>query len=279
MNNTRYSLLRKVFAEIPAGALVDSAWFARHNISNQSVYGYVQSGILAPLGRGIFRLIPNDYDPEEKIDWEVILASMDRVMNKKFHVGGLSAITLKGRHHFGTFGDPLIYVYGKKLPKWMTKLNTNGNFKFRTNYLFKSTSLGIEKYKSYELTLGPEVTYPVSTMERAILEMIDTITNYGVFEHVDLLFDGLYDADPDLLNSLLKDCRKFKVRRLFLIFAERHNHSWMSSIDKQNIELGTHSRQLIKDGKFHPEYKITVPEEYLVPEGEVSWLGMNVPHP
>ena len=273
MSNSRYSLLRKVFTQLPVGALVDSAWFQRNNISNQSVYGYVRKGLLVRLSRGVFLLSGTEYDPKEKLDWEVILASLARVMEVKFHVGGLTAIELLGRQHFGTFGPMRrVEIYGENLPKWLAKVNANGKFISSSNNLFKTASLGIQQYQGHDLAIGDEVSYPISGLERSILEMVDSIRGEASFEHVDLLFQSMYDANPELLIKLLKDCRKIKVRRLFLLLAERHNHSWMSSIDKSMFELGTHSRQFIKHGRYHSEYKITVPEYVLPREDEICYF-------
>ena len=258
---------------MPAGALVDSAWFERHNISNQSVYGYVNKGLLVRLSRGVFLLKGNKYDSEERLDWEVVLASLNRVMNVQFHVGGVSSIQLFGKHHFGVFSSiPDINVYGQNLPGWLKNLDANGKFRFVTNNLFRTANLGIEHFKQRRISFGYEVTYPVSGFERAILEMIDSIKNESSFEHVDLVFESLFDLDPELLTQLLLDCRKFKVRRLFLVFAERHQHEWLKEIDKSKIELGTHSRQFIRDGRYHPEYKITVPRYILPREDEICTL-------
>ena len=273
MSNPRYSLLKKVFSELPAGALVDTAWLKRHNISNQSVYGYVRKGLLVRLSRGVFLLSGSDYDPKEPIDWEVILASLARVMDVKFHVGGLTAIELLGKQHFGTFDSMRrVQVYGKNLPRWLTKVNANGKFRYCSNYLFRTACLGIEQYQGHHLTFGTEVSYPMSGLERSIFEMIDSIRDEASFEHVDLLFQSMYDANPELLIELLNDCRKIKVRRLFLLLAERHNHSWMNLIDKRKFDLGTHSRQFIKHGRYHPEFKITVPDFILPRDDEICYF-------
>jgi len=50
------------------------------------------------------------------------------------------------------------------------------------------------------------------------------------------------------------------VKRLFLWFAERHNHAWLQKLDRSGIDLGKGKRMLVRGGKLDTKYNITVPE-------------------
>ena len=68
---------------------------------------------------------------------------------------------------------------------------------------------------------------------------------------------------PRLSRSIqrLTDYRSIKVKRLFLWFAERHNHAWLHKLDRSDIDLGKGKRMLVRGGKLDTKYNITVPEK------------------
>ena len=48
------------------------------------------------------------------------------------------------------------------------------------------------------------------------------------------------------------------MKRLFLWFAERHNHAWLKQIRREEIDLGPGKRMLERDGKLDPKFNITL---------------------
>ena len=73
--------------------------------------------------------------------------------------------------------------------------------------------------------------------------------------------EGLSNLSPHRLQKLLANCRSVKVKRLFLFFADRHQHAWVKHIKKEDIDLGIGKRMLVKGGKLNSTYQITVPED------------------
>jgi hypothetical protein len=73
-----------------------------------------------------------------------------------------------------------------------------------------------------------------------------------------MLTEGLRNLSPRRLHKLLVDCRSVKVKRLFLWFAEKHDHAWLKQLDR--IDLGDGKRMLVRGGKLDPKFNITVPE-------------------
>ena len=65
------------------------------------------------------------------------------------------------------------------------------------------------------------------------------------------------------LAALLRSCRKIKVKRLFFVFADRHDHPWRKRLDPAEFNLGRGDRALVKGGRIHPRYRIVVPEEFV----------------
>ena len=80
------------------------------------------------------------------------------------------------------------------------------------------------------------------------------------FHQADVLMEGLRSLSPRRLHTLLVACRNVKVKRLFLWFAERHNHAWVKALDRRDIHLGHGKRMLVRGGKLDARFNITVPE-------------------
>jgi hypothetical protein len=149
--------------------------------------------------------------------------------------------------------------------------------RLKTAFVFhNSTALFVEKSTSEPLSTSERddaalgfVRHPrdrrdwplvMSSPERAILEVLDEVPQKETFHQADVLIDGLRNLSPRRLRSLLVRCRSIKVKRLFLWFAERHEHVWLKSLSREGIDLGRGKRMLVRGGKLDPKFNITVPE-------------------
>lgn len=77
----------------------------------------------------------------------------------------------------------------------------------------------------------------MSSPERAILEAIDELPDHESFHNLDMVFESLTTLRPKMLSALLYSCRKIKVRRLFFVFADRHDHPWRKRLDPEKFDL------------------------------------------
>jgi hypothetical protein len=201
-------------------------------------------------------------------------------MNHRVHVGGMSALQLAGVTHYLSFGgNARLYLYGE-VPSWFERLSLNIRPCLRPTNLFTDLDLGIDNSDfslasgdGQSLSLSPW-TWPMrmSSPERAIMEMIDELPKEESFHDVDTLFQSLSNLRPRKLSELLQDCRSVKVKRLFLVFAERHGHAWRKHLDLANVDLGSGDRSIVKGGRLHPIYRVTVPPEF-VPGRKEEELG------
>jgi hypothetical protein len=71
---------------------------------------------------------------------------------------------------------------------------------------------------------------------------------------------GLRTLSPDRLKQLLLKCRSIKVKRLFFALAEHNNPPWLKHLDAGEFDLGRGNRVIVRGGKLHPKYRITLPE-------------------
>ena len=112
----------------------------------------------------------------------------------------------------------------------------------------------------------------MSSPERAVLEALDELRDEVDFESLDKVFEGLTSLRPKQLSALLKACRSVKVKRLFFVFADRHQHAWQKYVDMKEIDLGSGPRALVEGGKYHSKYQIYVPKHFVVRD-EAKTLG------
>jgi hypothetical protein len=270
--------LKYLVDEVPPGFLVDTPWLAAHHIDRKLAYWYVKHGWLDKVTQGVYRRPFSQNENETaKTGWKTTLLSMQWLMKYDVHLGGRSALGLQGFTHYLQFSGPeTVMLYGNT-PTWLKRLPAPYKFVTRNRTLFGGKKTGIEdafhsqthetqtqETENENIGLNPW-RWPLmaSTPERAILELLKEVPKRESFHMVDTVFEGLANLRPAQLKSLLKLCRSVKVKRLFFVFADRHNHAWRKYLNAQDFDLGSGPRALIDDGKIHPLYNITVPPEYM----------------
>lgn len=267
MDAARSQNLKKLIDAVPAGYLVDAAWLVSQGIAYESFRDYVKRGWLERITRGVFRRPTPNSPPSNSIDWKTCILSMQHIMGHDLHVGGSTALGEEGHAHYLRLGESAhVWVYGENIPNWLVKLPTNAPIRIRPRSLFTDPKLGV--------TMGNKTGLPwdwgltLSTPERAILEAIDELPDQESFHTLDMVFESLTTLRPRLLSDLLQACRKIKVKRLFFVFADRHDHPWRKRIDPKAFDLGSGDRALAQGGKIHPRYRIMVPQDFVKPEAE-----------
>lgn len=276
MNQQRSEKLKPLLNEVPPGFLVDASWLVGRKIDRKSILNYERRGWLEKVTRGLYRRPFGSSEADSAgHNWKVTVLSMQRLMNYDVHVGGKTALNTHGFVHYLSFGaDEPIYLYGKP-PAWLKRLPDADRYVTRTLTLFGDGTIGVENSvtslgdSGSHLTVSPwQWRLTVSSPERAILELLDELPDHESFHIADMAFESLSGLRPAKMQDLLEACRSIKVKRLFLVFADRHNHAWRKYLDLKKVNLGSGPRALIEGGKFHPAYKISVPAEYLPGQGD-----------
>jgi hypothetical protein len=265
--------------------VVDAAWLERQGFSSGLRSKYVKNGWLEQVARGVYRRPPAKMpEPveDDSLRWQHVVISLQTLLKFSFAVGGRTALEVQGfAHYLSTAGPKEIHLYGGQTPPgWVSKLHLENKFVFHTARLFNDQlgAAGLTEpgetpqddpaLKSEPLPAGlrrqhwGHWDWPLilSSPERAVLELLDEIPNRETFHQADMLMDGLRNLSPKRLHQLLAACRSVKVKRLFLWFAERHNHAWLKSLDREGINLGSGKRMIVRGGKLDTKYNITVPE-------------------
>ncbi len=248
--------INRLYGLFPEGMVTPTAWLGKQGYSRQLVRKYVQSGWLVSVARGAFRR------PGSEPGWAAIAASLEKYWGLSCHAGGRTALDLHGYAHYLALGENQpIHLYAQgRLPAWVRSLS-RPLLVFHTSSLFRSNAdaMGVDKMDMD----GGRFTVHLSRPERAMLELLADVPDRESFDEADKLMEGLVNLSPSRVMLLLDGCKSVKVKRLFLWFAERHNHAWFRRLDTEMIELGSGKRMLVKGGRLVSKYHITVPREMI----------------
>lgn len=260
MSRPKSNKIKWLVERVPSGSLVDTPTLEAHGITRQLAHRYVESGWLEPVLRGLYRR-PNSDLAEH--DWRTVVHSLQSVMNYDSVVGGRTALSEQGLAHYLPINKTQqVHLYGANHPTWIKRLKAGAAYNLHTDKLFGG--FADEETTSVDTAFGKIVC---STPERAIFELIDELPNNESFHIADTAFQSLSSARPRRFERLLQACRSIKVKRLFFVFADKHAHAWRRHLSPDQFDLGSGPRALVKDSRFHPIYKISVPDN-LLPHGE-----------
>lgn len=256
---TRFdSKLNRLQQELPEGLLADAAWLEAHGYSSALRSQYVRAGWLESPARRVYRR------SRGPLTWQQVVISLQTVLDLPLTVGGRTALEQQGYAHYLPATVREIHLYGPaKPPTWLDSLPLDVDFRWHNSLrLFLGDADALPE-PSPVMVSAAGLTLPVrySSKERAVLELLDELPDQESFHQVDALMEGLTDLSPRRLQTLLEACTSVKVKRLFLFFADRHDHAWRSRLDISRVDLGAGKRVLVKGGKLDPRYNITVPAD------------------
>jgi len=272
-NHSNPSKLSRLQDELPPGLLAPAAWLDAQGYYRQLLAHYVSSGWLESPARGVYRR------PGTPLKWQHVVASLQGLLKLPVHVGGLTALEVQGYGHFVRMsGVMTVHLYAPaRLPSWLHKLPLQDRFIQHRCALFGATDQeapssiphAAEARAGYDapgaglraMAWGDH-DWPLrySTPERAILELLEEVPQHESVGHANLIMQGLRTLSPDRLKQLLLKCRSIKVKRLFFALAEHNNPPWLKHLDAGEFDLGRGNRVIVRGGKLHPKYRITLPE-------------------
>ena len=253
MTGENRSKINQILQVWPPGTVATQSWLEEQNVYQQLAYEYERSHWLKRIGQGAY------IRQGDQVDWTGGVYALQRHTRLKTHVGGKSALELRGLAHFIPVGTgAYLYLFGtrgEKIPSWFKGYDWKRRLAYNTSNLFNNHELGLTKHSMdrYEIT--------VSTSERAYLELLHLVPKKQSVEEAFLIMEGLVTLRPKLLQELLESCRSIKVKRLFLYIAEKYKQQWFKKIDTSKINLGKGKRVITIGGHLDPKYQITVPND------------------
>lgn len=253
MSQENRGKLNHLLAHWPAQAVFACVWLHEQGFGYDLLAKYRKSGWLKPVGHGAVARAG------DSVEWEGGLYAVQSQLNLPVHVGGKSALLLKGFGHFipqGKGWELSLFAPPKtKLPTWFRNHPWEAKPRLVTFHLFETdTDLGFSTQEKGAFSIQ------VSAPERAVLELLSLVPHEESFEEAMLVMEGLTTLRPKLVQQLLEACRSIKVRRLFLFLTEESNHPWVKKLDPSRLNLGSGKRVIQKDGVFNAKYGITVPK-------------------
>ena len=252
--------LKWLLEAVLPGRLVDTPTLERHGITRMLAHKYIDSGWLEPVVRGLYR---RPGTASNSAEWQLVVRSLQHVMDYSSVVGGRTALELQGFAHYVLMrDDQYVHLYGGAHPSWLKRLDHAARYRLHSTKLFDMSA--DEETTEVDSPVGP---LKCSTPERAILELLDELPKHESVHIVDTIFEGLAAARPRRLEKLLASCTSIKVKRLFFVFADKHGHAWRRHLSPERFDLGSGPRALFENGHFHPRYAISVPPE-LMPQSE-----------
>ncbi len=252
--------LKWLLESVLPGRMVDTPTLERHGIRRMLAHKYIDSGWLEPVVRGLYR---RPGAASNSTDWELVVRSLQHVMDYSSVVGGRTALELQGFAHYLPMRDVQhVHLYGEAHPTWLKRLDDAGRYRLHSTKLFGMSA--DEETIEVDTPIGP---LKCSTPERAILELLDELPKHESAHIVSAAFEGLAPARPRRLEKLLASCTSIKVKRLFFVFADKHGHAWRRHLSPGRFHLGSGPRALFEKAQFHPRYAISVPPE-LMPQSE-----------
>ena len=273
-NSPKINQLQHLLGE---GLLASTGWLEGQGYSRALLSNYVKRGWLVSPARGVYRR------PGPPLKWQHVVASLQMLGGSFFHVGGRTALVHHGLGHYVQMSGPeTIYLYGPEvLPSWVNKLGLQEHFVVRNDAMFgrlraRRNEKGVPVDDHDEpLRPGQLADFGLQPMtwgawdwqlwysldERAIFEVLQDVPSKESVYEADVLMQGLANLRPVRVMAMLRACTRVNVKRLFLALAERHQHQWLQHVDLQGVDLGKGKRMLVRGGKLHPKYLITLPAD------------------
>lgn len=204
-----------------------SAWLQERGLSAKQVARLAQGGWLQRLGHGVYVL------PGDQLNRDASLVQLATLI-PGLHVAGKTALAWRGVRHNLAVREQLI-LWGDKpatLPAWFT---TKFPADYQATHLFDeglSANVGIAPLP------GGRAEVPVSTPERALLELLSDVGKGQELEEARNLLESVRSLRVPVLDELLSHLKRIKVARLAHSLAEELELSWADLARRHSERLG-----------------------------------------
>ncbi|MGD9200976.1 MAG: type IV toxin-antitoxin system AbiEi family antitoxin domain-containing protein [Chitinispirillia bacterium] len=261
MGIQKYNKLNQLLRLLPKGTIATTTWLNTMGINAQLLQKYKSSNWIEKVCAGVVKY------PDNEVDWTGVVYALQSQLHQNVHPAAKTALTIQGAGHFIPQGRKKVFLFaktGEYLPSWLTKVDWDADFVIIKNNLFDpELQVGLKKETLDNFDIS------ISSRERAIFEVLYLIPKYQSFEEASLLMQNLTTLRPKVVQVLLENCNSIRVKRSFMVLAEKENHDWLSELKISRIDLGKGKRSLFKGGYLHPKYQITIPEMWKKENDEV----------
>jgi hypothetical protein len=206
---------------------MSTAWLQKRGLSAKQVARLAQDGWLARLGHGVYIL------PGDPLNRDASLAFLAQSM-PGLHVAGKTALAWRGIRHNLAVKERLI-LWGDMsatLPNWFTSAFPAD---YQATHLFDP---GLDADVGMAPCPGARPDVPVSTPERALLELLSDVGKGQEVEEARHLVESARTLRPHVLDELLSHLKRIKVARMAHALAEELELSWVDMARRHSERLG-----------------------------------------
>jgi len=250
MNNK--TKINNLMQSLPRGSVLLPSWLLSQGYSYELQQCYRKGGWLKSIGKGAMLKSGDPFVLAGAI------SALQNIENLNIHIGGRSALELQGLAHYLQINsyETTLFISGRtKLPLWFTENDWNTKTTVFRLSLFEDETVGMTDFQEGELIMK------ISNPARAMMECLALCPEkFPLLESYELM-EGLGALRPAKVQELLESCKSVKVKRLFLYFAEKTNHSWFKYLDISKIDLGVGNRSLVESGVLIAKYKLILSKE------------------
>lgn len=236
---------------MPKNGIMTNSALHQLGISDQLKKNYIKSGWLQSIGNGAVSRL------NETPSFYSAINAIQNQLHLPIHVGGRSALSLHGRSHYIRLGKERFFLFGRKnikLPLWFK------NYSWDPEVIYMTTDF-INKEFYTENIIQDGFSIIVSSLERAMMEILFLIPKYQGISEAFHLIESLVDIRPQVAQELLENCHSIRVKRLFLFLAEKANLPCFKELNLNRINLGRGKLSLAKNGFYNHKYKIVIPKD------------------
>ena len=218
---------KEPLAQLPRGGPLGVEILTAHGITAKRASALVRSGWLLRLGRGAYRL------PGDTLHRDACLAFLAQQV-PGLHVAGKTALAWRGVRHNLAYREKVV-LWGDqpaRLPRW---LDSVVQVRYRVAHIFDPklpAGLGLAALADGR----PEL--PVSSPERALLELLSETGSFEGLEEVCHLVESTRNLRLPLLDELLSHLSRIKVVRLAAQLASELELPWAELAQQHSRRLG-----------------------------------------
>ena len=251
MSTNNETKIKKLLDLHVPGSVILASWLDANGFSHDLQQRYRKSGWLESVGIGAFKR------PNETINWQGGIFSLQKQVKFPVHIGGITALSMLGFSHYVRTGTETISLFSPPktiLPAWFIKYPWNVSIN-HVSTSFLPVELGLVQQEESRLILT------LSSAERAMFECLFLAPDKMDILEAYQIMSGLVNLRPGLVQKLLEECNSIKVKRLFLYLAKKANHQWFQFLELASVNLGQGDRSIVKNGVYDSSYRITIPNE------------------
>lgn len=251
MSTNNKTKINQLLSTIPQGTVLLTSWLVEQGYSLDLQKRYRKSQWLESIGTGAMMR------SGDKIDYYSAIYALQKQAGLSIHPGGRTALSLLGKAQYLELSSVRAVLFAgerEQLPVWFQ----NHDWSVKIDYYstsFLPKDLGLEDLEIKNFSIK------VSCATRAMMECLYLAPTEQDLQECFELMESLNNLRPKIVQQLLEQCSSIKVKRLFLYFADKAEHTWVKHLDLQKIDIGKGKRSLVKNGTYVAKYQITVPKE------------------